>query len=80
MTAQEEIDLLINEQRVDDITDYQLPSNAMDALAVRSHVVPFSELEDEQVSPLNRAGMDDLTPVDTFIGANGGHIYVTEDY
>jgi len=33
--------------------------------------------DDEPVSALNRAGMDDLTPVDTMMNANGDYIYVT---
>lgn len=37
--------------------------------------VSLTELDD--VSPLNRAGMDDLTPVDTIMHANGDYIYVT---
>jgi len=35
--------------------------------------------EDEPVTALNRAGMDDLTPVDTMMNANGDYIYVTEE-
>ena len=29
---------------------------------------------------LSRAGFDELTPVDTFMQANGEYIFVTEDY
>ena len=32
----------------------------------------------EHVTELNRAGIDDATPVDTFLNANGDYIYVTE--
>lgn len=32
---------------------------------------------DDTVTQLNRAGMDDLTPVDTFMQANGDYIFVT---
>jgi hypothetical protein len=36
--------------------------------------------DDTEPTPLNRAGIDDLTPVDTFMNANGDYIFVTEDY
>jgi len=32
----------------------------------------------DHVTELNRAGIDDNTPVDTFLNANGDYIYVTE--
>ena len=57
-----------------DNEEFMLP-HTFDAM---DDAVLFSELEDETVvSELNRAGMDDGTPVDTFIEANGDYIYVT---
>jgi hypothetical protein len=50
-----------------------------DAMAFDDNVVSLDDMECEAVSPLNRAGMDDLTPVDTFINANGDYIFITED-
>jgi hypothetical protein len=37
--------------------------------------VSLEELD--ATSPLNRAGIDDRTPVDTFMQANGNYIFLT---
>lgn len=40
--------------------------------------VSLEELEDTEQSQMDRAGLDDLTPVDTFINMNGESRFVTE--
>ena len=40
---------------------------------------PLEELETQHTSSMNRAGMDDLTPVDTFLRANGDYVYITQE-
>ena len=32
------------------------------------------------VTPMNRAGLDDLTPVDVFMECNGRNVWLEEDY
>lgn len=36
------------------------------------------QLDVDETPELSRAGMDELTPVDKVIGANGDYIFVTE--
>ena len=41
----------------------------------------LEDLEPEDTgTAMSRAGFDELTPVDTFMQANGDYIFVTEDY
>lgn len=49
-----------------------------DALLLEEDYDLFSELEPEVVSSINRAGVDDLTPVDKFFEMNGENIFITE--
>ena len=43
-------------------------------------LVSLDDLTTPHTSSMNRAGMDDLTPVDTFLRANGDYVYITQDF
>lgn len=59
------------------MTEIDMDAFEEDALN-RDDTVSLDELEAHEPSQMSKAGIDDMTPVDTFIKMNGSNAYVTE--